>query len=152
MDARAERVDISEVARTAVAALGQPASAVRVVGPDHADVAADVDHVEQIVLNYVGNAIKYGGAPITVEISVAGAFVELRVCDEGDGIAEEFVARLFEKFAQASTGAARHASGTGLGLSIVRGLARANGGDAWYEPNVPHGSRFAVRLPVWPAV
>jgi signal transduction histidine kinase len=38
-------------------------------------------------------------------------------------------------------------AGTGLGLSIVQGLARANGGDTWYEPNTPHGSCFAVRLP-----
>lgn len=39
-------------------------------------------------------------------------------------------------------------TGTGLGLAIVRGLARANGGEAFYEPNVPEGSRFGVRLPV----
>jgi signal transduction histidine kinase len=79
----------------------------------------------------------------------AGEVVELRVCDSGPGIPAEFAPRLFEKFAQASTGSTRGASGTGLGLSIVQGLARANDGEVWYEPNQPRGSVFAVRLPVW---
>jgi signal transduction histidine kinase len=60
-------------------------------------------------------------------------------------VPEEFVPRLFQKFAQAGP---TSAGGTGLGLSIVRGLARAQGGDVWYEPGAPRGSRFGVRLPV----
>ena len=72
--------------------------------------------------------------------------MEVRVCDHGEGVPEEFVPRLFGKFARADN-ASRRAKGTGLGLSIVRGLALVNGGDAWYEPNDPCGSCFAVRLP-----
>jgi signal transduction histidine kinase len=54
-----------------------------------------------------------------------------------------FVPRLFEKFAQAQASE----GGTGLGLSIVRGLARSQGGEAWYEPAEPHGAAFGLRLP-----
>jgi signal transduction histidine kinase len=137
------------VAHATLAGLGEAAAGVTVVGPDHADVAADPDHVEQIVLNYVGNALKYGAPPVTVEIVAGSRAFVVRVRDSGPGIEAQFVPQLFEKFAQASTGATRQASGTGLGLSIVRGLARANGGDAWFEPNEPSGSIFAVRLPAW---
>ena len=149
LDVRHARVDVGEVARAAVVGLGDAGADVQVTGPDHLDVHADPDHVEQIVVNFVGNALKYGEAPITVDLIDAGDTVELRVCDAGEGIPDDFAPHLFEKFAQASTGSTRGASGTGLGLSIVQGLARANGGDAWYEPNQPRGAVFAVRLPAW---
>jgi signal transduction histidine kinase len=149
LDVRRARVDLGEVARTAVMGLGDAAAGVEVTGPDHLDVVADPDHVEQIVVNFVGNALKYGAPPITVDLVDAGDMAELRVCDHGEGIPPEFAPHLFEKFAQASTGSTRGASGTGLGLSIVLGLARANGGTAWFEPNQPTGAVFAVRLPTW---
>jgi signal transduction histidine kinase len=149
LDVRHARVDVGEVARAAVTSLGGSDAGVGVTGPEHLDVHADPDHVEQIVVNFVGNALKYGATPITVELIDAGHDVELRVCDCGEGIPAEFAPHLFEKFAQASTGSTRGASGTGLGLSIVQGLARANDGEAWYEPNHPVGAVFAVRLPKW---
>lgn len=103
---------------------------------------ADPDYVHQIVLNYVANARAHGAAPITITVAQNGD-VELRVCDGGRGVPPEFVPHLFEPFTQAD-GAT---SGTGLGLAIVRGLASASGGEAWYEPNVPSGACFCVRLP-----
>jgi signal transduction histidine kinase len=69
----------------------------------------------------------------------------LRDC--GSGVPEEFRSRLFGRFARSDAARASGVAGTGLGLSIVRGLARANGGDVWYESNIPHGSVFGVRLP-----
>jgi signal transduction histidine kinase len=110
------------------------------------DVAADVDpdHLRRIVGNYLGNAIKYGASPIRVEIREADGWAEILVRDSGAGIPEDFVPRLFGKFARGER--SRDKGGTGLGLSIVQGLARANGGDAWYEPNEPHGSCFGVRF------
>jgi signal transduction histidine kinase len=55
---------------------------------------------------------------------------------------------LFTKFSRADEARKRDQGGTGLGLSIVRGLAIANGGEAWYEPNEPNGSCFVVSLPI----
>lgn len=109
-------------------------------------VRADPDQLEQILVNYLANAMKYGAPPVIVSSSNSGGYVDVVVADHGDGVPETFRDRLFEKFAQADAGPTRRSSGTGLGLSIVRGLARAQGGDAWYEPNDPSGSRFAVRL------
>ncbi len=114
--------------------------------PDDLHVLADPDHVEQIIVNYVGNAIKYGEEPITVEAEAVGEWVELRVRDSGAGVPKEFVPQLFERFTQASDPTRRRSSGTGLGLSIVRALAAAQEGEAWYEPNEPTGAVFAVRL------
>jgi signal transduction histidine kinase len=110
------------------------------------EVLADPNHFRQIVTNFLTNALKYGRTPIQVEAAVSDGTVEVRVRDQGEGVPEDFVPRLFEKFAQAP-GVAQAHRGTGLGLSIVRGLARAQGGDAWYEPNEPRGSCFGVRLP-----
>ena len=71
------------------------------------------------------------------------------VTDRGPGVPEEFQKRLFQRFAQAESGLTRRTHGTGLGLSIVRALARAMGGDAWFEP-IEAGSCFGVRLPSSP--
>jgi signal transduction histidine kinase len=128
-----------------------------ILGPDGSGIAVDAEralvvradphHMERIIGNYLTNALKYGGPPIRMEAVPAREFVAVRVCDYGQGIPDEFVARLFSKFARAADAATSDRLGSGLGLSIVRGLALANGGEAWYEPNRPFGSVFAVRLP-----
>jgi signal transduction histidine kinase len=109
-------------------------------------VLADPDHLRRILSNYFSNAIKYGRPPIEAACEWVDGFAEIRVRDHGPGVPAEFVPRLFERFARA-VDRASDVEGTGLGLSIVQGLARANGGDAWYEPNPPSGACFAVRLP-----
>jgi signal transduction histidine kinase len=119
---------------------------VRVSASEDLVVLADLDHVHRILVNYLSNALKYGAPPIEARAERNGDYIEVRVLDSGVGVPEDFVHRLFAKFARAEDASAR-ADGTGLGLSIVLGLARANGGDAWYEPNNPTGSCFAVRLP-----
>jgi PAS domain S-box-containing protein len=122
--------------------------------PDHADdievedtldirAHADPHHVQHILSNYVANALKYGRPPIRLEARERHGWVELLISDRGPGVPAHFVPRLFEKFAQAQS----REGGTGLGLSIVRGLARAQGGEAWYEPAEPHGAAFGLRLP-----
>ena len=76
------------------------------------------------------------------------AGVVIRVIDEGDGVAEDFVPRLFGRFARSEAARSLHGvRGTGLGLSIVAGLLHANGGDAWYEAGQPRGACFCLRLP-----
>jgi signal transduction histidine kinase len=109
-------------------------------------VVADPGHVQRILVNYLTNAIKYGAPPFSIDVSQADPWVEIRVRDQGDGVPPDFVPRLFVRFARAATSSVE--PGTGLGLSIVRGLAQANGGDAWYELNDPCGSCFVVRLPM----
>jgi signal transduction histidine kinase len=108
---------------------------------------ADPDHTRQILVNFVGNSLKYGAPPITISAHSADGSVEVRVTDHGPCVSPEFVPRLFDKFTQASGGDTRHASGSGLGLSIVKGLAEACDGSVTYAPNDPNGACFILTLP-----
>ena len=146
VEARVQDIVVARTIEEAVRALGDNASAIKVDGVPDVHVLADPDHLARILQNYLTNALKYGAPPIAASVSVQNGWGEIRVRDNGDGVPDEFIPRLFERFARAETAARSH-DGTGLGLSIVRGLARANGGDAWYEPVMPHGSCFAVKLP-----
>jgi signal transduction histidine kinase len=110
-------------------------------------VRADPSHLSRIIDNYLQNAFKYGEPPVRIEAAKVAEMVEIQVIDHGDGVPAEFKSKLFEKFARADDPSTREKKGTGLGLSIVRGLAEANGGQAEYRPNLPHGSRFIVLLP-----
>lgn len=120
---------------------------IEITTPPDLTALVDRDHLRRIVVNFVGNALKYGVPPVGVEARAHDGWVEIRVRDCGKGVPEEFRPRLFGRFARSDAAKASGVTGTGLGLSIVQGLARANGGDVWYEPNVPHGSVFGVRLP-----
>jgi signal transduction histidine kinase len=128
--------------------LGDERIVIRNQASDEVKVRADRDHVDRILVNYLTNALKYGEPPVEIVVGCVPEFAEVRVKDHGPGIPDEFVHRLFTKFARADDERARSRPGTGLGLSIVRGLAQANGGDAWYEPNRPRGSCFVVKFPV----
>lgn len=144
LQAHPEPVELSLTLKRVVRELGAPHVTTSCV-PEHVTARADPDHLQQILVNYVGNAIKYGSPPIEVRARAVDGAVVIRVSDHGEGVPDPFVPKLFERF-QRGPGRAG-AEGTGLGLSIVRGLAQAQGGDAWYEPNQPHGACFCVRLP-----
>jgi signal transduction histidine kinase len=143
----AQAVDLHKAIQAVVDDFAEHSSEICVRAPESVAVLADPDHLQRILDNYLGNALKYGSPPIEVEATNTNGWVEIRVRDHGEGVPPDFVPRLFGKFARADTEGTRSAQGTGLGLSIVRGLAQANGGETWYEPNRPHGSCFAVRLP-----
>jgi len=146
LQARQQRLALRDVVDRA--ARHHPAYdvSVRIDVPEDLDVMADREHLQRIVNVYIDNALKYGRAPVDVSAAVVGDTVELRVCDHGDGVPEEFVPFLFEKFSQASTGSTRTATGLGLGLSVARGLAGLQGGEVWYEQGSDGGACFAVRV------
>jgi PAS domain S-box-containing protein len=148
MPARPVRIDISRVARDAVAAFhvssGTPVS---VIAPNETTGLADPAQLQLVLGNLLTNAGKYGLPPIEVTVVNAGEQVKIQVADEGEGVPADFVPRLFDRFARADTGVATTAPGTGLGLYLVRQLAKAGGLDVSYEPNLPHGSIFTVTIP-----
>jgi signal transduction histidine kinase len=148
IDVFPREVDVERIAREVIAELGVDVD-VRVDdrSPD-VRAFADPDHVARMFRNYLSNAVTYGEPPIIVEISEQSGSVAACVRDAGTGVAEDFRRRLFEKFARADKKKSKSVGGTGLGLSIVRGLAERNGGEAWYEPDQPTGSRFCFRLPI----
>ena len=116
--------------------------------PDGVRVVADRRRVHQIVRNLMDNAHKYGGDQIMVEGFVMGDQYMVIISDNGPGVPDEETRKVFENFEQVSKGDARESSGIGLGLPIARRLARAMGGDVWYERRFPTGSRFCYSLPL----
>jgi len=111
-------------------------------------LAASVDRSEltMMLANYVDNALTYAEPPIEITAGERDGWVEIEVRDHGPGVPPSFEPLLFERFARAPEGE-RRAAGIGLWLWIVRTLARAAGGDAWYEPGQEGGSRFLLRVP-----
>jgi PAS domain S-box-containing protein len=109
----------------------------------------DPDRVRQILLNLVGNAIKFterGG--VGIRIARDGEAIAITVSDTGPGIPETRLKAIFEEFEQAETSATRRHDGTGLGLTIVRRLARLMGGEVEVESRLGEGACFRVRLPL----
>ncbi len=100
-----------------------------------------------MLANYLDNALAYGEPPVEIQAAEREGYAEIQVTDHGPGVPGPFVPHLFERFTRVP-GTEDKAEGTGLGLWIVRTFARANGGDAWYEPAGTRGSCFCLRLPL----
>ena len=114
-------------------------------------VMADPRRLEQVFLNLLTNALKFtpAGGRITVDISVVGASVDVRVADTGRGIDPEFLPHVFERFRQADSTTARRVGGLGLGLFIARHLVEAQGGTIRAQSEgVGRGATVVVSLPI----
>ena len=125
------------------------------VAPDlPAAYIGDVTRLQQVLLNLVGNALKFTSSGEVVvslaRIAQHGTTASLRieVCDTGIGISEEQQARLFRPFEQADAGISRRFGGTGLGLAIARQLVELMGGRISVASVLGQGSRFTVTLPL----
>lgn len=111
-------------------------------------VRADPHALEQILVNLIVNAVKYGPEGGTVELATAihEGHVRIEVRDRGPGIAPDHRSRVFERFYRVDPGRSRHMGGTGLGLAIVKNLTEAMGGEVGVDPREPVGSVFWVQL------
>jgi phosphoserine phosphatase RsbU/P len=116
-------------------------------------VAGDHDRVRQVLVNLIGNAVKFtpqdGSITVTTSVrTVAGtSWGEIRVSDTGPGIAEDERATIFEPYYRSQQTAL--APGVGLGLAISRGLMLQMGGELTVESEVGVGSSFTLRLPLF---
>jgi signal transduction histidine kinase len=136
---------IGEVAQMLFSTSGGGEAAVSI--PHGVRVQADGKRVQQVIRNLLENARKYGGDQVLVEGLTHGEQYVLVVSDNGPGVPDGATDTIFEHFEQISKGDSRSSSGIGLGLPIARSLARAMGGDVWYERRFPTGSRFCFSLP-----
>ncbi|HEY9720548.1 MAG TPA: ATP-binding protein [Oscillatoriaceae cyanobacterium] len=111
---------------------------------------ADGQRVEQVVVNLLGNAIKFTprGGRVTVRATCAPEAIRCEVEDTGVGIAKEDLSKLFKRFGQLDTSATRTSKGTGLGLAIAKALVEAHGGEIGVESVPGAGSTFWFTLPV----
>ncbi len=143
-------MDVSEVVDELVPAVFPPGHPfdVNVAVPKGVKVYADPKRVGQIVRNLLANARSHGGQSILVEGTYIGTHYQLTVSDNGPGVPVERRAAIFEQFEQGTSGDARNHPGMGLGLPIARKLAQQMGGELWFEPRFPMGSRFCVSFPL----
>jgi PAS domain S-box-containing protein len=111
---------------------------------------ADGAKVSQMLLNLVSNAIKFtpSGGHIEIRSRQVESWVEIAVSDDGMGIAEQDLGRLFTEFQQLDAGPGRHQEGTGLGLALTRRFAELHGGQVSVESALGKGSTFTLRLPL----
>ena len=120
--------------------------------PKSLDTEVDRRALEQVLTNLVDNAVKYcqDGARVVVRaerIEDNEPSVRMRVEDDGPGIGETHLPRLFERFYRVDAGRSRAMGGTGLGLSIVKHLVEAMGGTIAVTSTVGNGTTFEVKLP-----
>jgi PAS domain S-box-containing protein len=117
--------------------------------PDEVRLLGDAERVRQILLNLVGNAIKFTPPEGSVEVACRAdpSSVYLRVSDDGPGIPQVEQSRIFDPFQQVGRRLNQPREGVGLGLAISRDLARAMDGDITVESEPGHGSTFTLRLP-----
>jgi PAS domain S-box-containing protein len=151
---RPEALDALALAREAAAMLAPQAAAAQValaVAEGAAPpVWADTTRLRQVLLNLIGNAVKYNciGGRVAVTAEAAGARLRVTVADTGQGIAAEELPRLFEPFYRGQRQAVLVADGAGIGLAVTRSLVQAMGGGIEVESALGAGSRFTVSLPL----
>jgi signal transduction histidine kinase len=111
---------------------------------------ADRDKVTQVLMNIIGNAIKFtpphGRVIVAVERN-GGGWVQISVTDTGPGIPAEEANKIFAKFYQVTQGGNQKTKGTGLGLAISKALVEMHGGRLWVKSEVGRGSIFSFTLP-----
>lgn len=117
---------------------------------ENAEIVGAPSLLDQALANLLQNAIQYSAPNTTVRIEVeaeADGGVAIAVRDQGPGIAEKHLARLFERFYRIDKGRSRTAGGTGLGLAIVKHIAIVHGGRVSVESLQGRGSTFKIHLP-----
>jgi len=153
-----EPAAISAVVAAVVTECGPRAAekSIRLVTSCPEDLVVEINAplLEQALINLTDNAIKYSDGDRTAWIDAAAvrrdgrAELVLTVRDEGRGISEEHLPRLFERFYRVDSARSRALGGTGLGLSIVKHIAQAHGGSVGVESEPGVGTTFTMRLPL----
>jgi signal transduction histidine kinase len=119
---------------------------------ESAVIVADLDRIDQVFENLLGNAVKYSpaGGAVRVSIGIVGADVQVTITDHGIGISPDELENVFNIFYRSPDPRAGHVGGLGLGLYISREIVTRHGGRVWAESG-KSGSTFHVSLPLAPA-
>jgi signal transduction histidine kinase len=146
---------LEKISKQAIDHVGQQAEAANVlvvnrIGEDAPCLLVDESRIVQIITNLLSNAIKFSSAEDEVDVSFgvdeAGTLL-VSVADNGPGIPEEDLRRIFDPFQQIEGSLARPRGGTGLGVPIARAMARLHGGDLAYESKEGEGTIARLSLP-----
>jgi signal transduction histidine kinase len=119
--------------------------------PDIPEVMVDPQRFQQVIGNLIDNALRYTpeGSTIELDIKKVDQNIELSVADEGQGIPEEELKHIFDRFWRGEKSRARSTGGAGLGLSIARRLVEAHGGRIWARNRSPRGFEVIISLPIY---
>jgi signal transduction histidine kinase len=119
------------------------------VSADLATGRGDEQRIAQVLLNLLGNAIKFTEeGEVGVEATVSNETFMVSVSDTGPGLSEADQKRIFDEFHQVDGSITREKGGSGLGLSIAKKIVEMHGGSIWVESNVGKGLTFRFTLPV----
>jgi signal transduction histidine kinase len=154
--AQVSPIDLSDVVSQSVQRArvlhNLPAESIVFPDPQPLRIVGDLDEIRAAVSNLLDNAVKYSGAGARVVVetrSEAGRFAQVRVRDNGPGIPQPELKRIFKRFYRMTGPQFSRIKGTGLGLFIVRSVARRHRGRAWAESEGPgHGSTFIMQFPL----
>ena len=148
-----DRIDLADVARRACGILGVRAAerGITLDPPPEGEsqrAVAEFRRVLQVLLNLIGNAIRYSPekSRVWIRLDEIGGRATVTVADQGHGLDEEQQEKVFEKFERLGRG---EDGGSGLGLYISRRIARAMGGDLTVESAPGQGARFTLAVPAW---
>ena len=109
----------------------------------------DEQRLTQVLLNLVGNAIKFTDVgEVRIAAVALNGYFTVSVCDTGPGIPPEECDRIFEKFRQVDSSNTRTKGGTGLGLAIAKDIVEMHSGRIWVNSRLGKGSTFRMELPV----
>jgi NtrC-family two-component system sensor histidine kinase KinB len=137
--------------RDIVDRLGSDRVQIQPAPPDEAPLAVhlDAERIERVLANLITNALKYSPTTTPVVITVAHGRREIivSVVDQGEGIAADELARLFQRFTRGRSGPKADVAGLGLGLYIARLIVEAHGGRLWAESEIGMGSTFSFTVP-----
>jgi signal transduction histidine kinase len=149
-------IRISELAETIVGLFSAQAGEKEVrlhldAEPNLPEVMVDPQRFQQVIGNLIDNALRYTPEGSSIELRVKQIYhsVELTVSDEGQGIPEEELAHVFDRFWRGEKSRARSTGGAGLGLSIARQLVEAQGGKISARNRAPSGFEVHIILPIW---
>ncbi len=146
-------VDVAHEVTLATERIASQAQGIEIraaVGPRRLTARADAERLGQILDNFLSNAIRYGppGSVVSVAAQRAGGDVTVSVTDQGSGLTEEQLERVFERFYRVDPSRSRALGGSGIGLAIARALAEAMGGRVEAFSDGPGlGATFCVVLP-----
>ena len=155
MQLESRRVSVDMVVGSVLEQMA-PAAAARGIGLDYRgsglEVCADEIRLRQILINLVGNAVKFTNeGEVAISARPEGPMAVITVRDTGIGMPPEALATIFDSFQQVDSSSSRRSGGTGLGLTITRRLIEMHGGSIKVESTQDHGSTFTFTIPIAPA-
>jgi signal transduction histidine kinase len=115
-------------------------------------LSIDVDKTKQVLINIIGNAVKfsYGGTLIKINVKKKNEYILFEIQDFGLGIPENEHEKIFDMFYRSESIQDKNIKGTGLGLPLAKAIIGAQGGQIWVDSKIDHGSKFSFTLPLKP--